>query len=237
MITITHYYNTLPPSTSVNSPYNTRYNINWVLKCGDVHRHPGYCRIYHSCRGCCLLLGPPIALLYIKEYAQHLVVNTNRQYDILHNTAEGHDRDMKLATWIIQGAHDTVTLQHWANVLGLNQQCRITFSGIQEYYPGFPLPEAATTALNNEYKCHAAHGMEPPIAFLVCNAVVPHVLERIYSPNGLAGVRRLQLPNEPRRTIARVYCKVSRHNKPDVDLFLETLKPCDILMGHYNDDI
>ena len=91
---------------------------------------------------------------------------------------------MKLAAWNIQGAHGTVSLQHWASVLHLIQRCRIDLCGIQEYNPGFPLPEAATTALNNDYRCYAAPGTEPGIAFLVRNVMVPHVLETLYSPNG-----------------------------------------------------
>ena len=67
--------------------------------------------------------------------------------------------------------------------------------------------------------------------------MVPHVLETIYSPNGLAGVLKLQLPNGPRCTIACVHSKFSRHDKQEVDLFLETMKPYDILMADYNDDI
>ena len=67
--------------------------------------------------------------------------------------------------------------------------------------------------------------------------MVPHVLEPLYSPNGLAGAIRLQLPNSPRRTIARVYSKFSRQDKQEVDLFLHTLQPYDIIMGDYNDDI
>ena len=111
----------------------------------------------------------------IEEYAQQLVVNTNRQYDNLDSAAEGQDRDMKLATWNIQGAQGTVSLQRRASVLHLIQQCRIDLCGIQEYNPGFPLPEEATTGLNNDYKSFAAPGTEPRIAFLVRNAMVPHI--------------------------------------------------------------
>ena len=119
MITITHCYNTLPHNTSVVRPYNTRYNSDWVLRCGDVHPNPGHRRIYHLRRDCRLVPGPPVPLLDIEEYAQHLVDNTNRQYDNLDNAAEGHDWDMKLATWNIQGAQGTVSLQRWADVLHL----------------------------------------------------------------------------------------------------------------------
>ena len=108
---------------------------------------------------------------------------------------------------------------------------------MQEYNLGFPLLEAATIALNNEYKCYTAPGTEPRVAFLVRNRVVPHVLETLYSPNGLAGALIPQLPNGPRRTIACVYSKFSRHDKQEVDLFLQTLKPYDIIMGDYNDHI
>ena len=75
------------------------------------------------------------------------------------------------------------------------------------------------------------------IAFLIRNTEVPHVLETLYSPNGLAGAIRLQLPNSPRRTIACMYSKFSRQDKPEVDLFLQSLQPYDIIMGDYNDDI
>ena len=165
------------------------------------------------------------------------MVNTNRHYDNLDNAANGQDRDIKLGTWNIQGAQGTVSLQRWASVIHPIQQCRIDLCGIHDYNPGFPLPEAATTALNNDHKCYAAPGTEPRIAFLVRNTMVPHVLETLYSPNGLAGALRLQLPNGPRRTIACVYSKFRGHDKQEVDLFLQTLKPYDIIMGDYNDDI
>ena len=119
------------------------------------------------------------------------MLNTNRQYDNLDNAAEGQVRDMKLATWIIQDAQGAVSLQRWASVLHLIQQCRIDLCGIQEYNPGFPLPEAATTALKNDYKCYAAPGTEPRIPFLVRNALVPHGFETLYPPKGLAGALKL----------------------------------------------
>ena len=50
-ITKTHYYNTLPLNISVTSPYNTRYNSNWVLQCGDVHPNLGHRRIYQRSAG------------------------------------------------------------------------------------------------------------------------------------------------------------------------------------------
>ena len=179
----------------------------------------------------------PVPLLDIEEYAPHLVVNTNRQYDSLDNVANEQDRDMKVATWNIQGAQGTVSLQRWTSVLHLIHQCCIELRGIQEYNPGFPLPEAATTALNNEYKCYVAPGTEPRVAFLVRNTVVPHVLETVYSPNGLAGALRLQLPDGPRRTIVCVYSNFSQYDKQEVDLFLQTLKPYDIIIGDYKDNI
>ena len=217
----TPYYNTLLQSISFNSPHNTRYNSKWVLQCGDAHPNLAHRRIYQLRRDCRLVPGPPVPLLDIEEYAQHLVVNMNRQYDSLDNVTNEQDRDMKLAMWNIQGAQGTVRQQRWASVLHLVQQCRIDRCGIQEYKPGFPLPEAATTVINNEYKCYAARGNEPRVAFLVRNTVVPHVLETLYSPNGIAGALRLQLPNSPRRTIACVYSKFSRHDKQEVDLFLQ----------------
>ena len=47
----------------------------------------------------------------------------------------------------------------------------------------------------------------------------------------------LQLPNSPRRTIACAYSKFNRQDKQEVDLFLQSLQPYDIVMGDYNDDI
>ena len=67
--------------------------------------------------------------------------------------------------------------------------------------------------------------------------MVPHILETLYSPNGLAGAIRIQLPNSPRRTIACVYSKFNQQDKQEVDLFLQSLRPYDIIMGDYNDDI
>ena len=165
MTTITHHYNTLPQNASVMGPYNTRYNSKWVLRCGDVHPNPGHCGIYHLRRDCRLVPRPPVLLLDKENYPQHLLVNTNRQYDNVDKAAEGHDRDMKLATWNIQGAQGTVILQRWANTLHLIQQCRIDLCGIQEYNLGFRLPEAATTPLNNDYKCYTAPGTETKDSF------------------------------------------------------------------------
>ena len=99
------------------------------------------------------------------------------------------------------------------------------------------MPEAATTALNDNYKCYATPGNEPQVAFIVRNTVVPHVLETLYSPNGLAGAIRLQLPNSLRLTIVCVYSKFNRQDKQEVDLFVQSLQPYDIIMGDYNDDI
>ena len=144
---------------------------------------------------------------------------------------------MKLATWDTEGAQGSVTLQRWASALQLISQCRIDLCGIQEYNPCFPKSEAATTALNNNYKCYAAPRTEPRLAFIVRNTVVPHILETFYSPNGLAGAIRLQLPDRPRRTMACVYSKFNRQDKQEVDLFLQSLQPDDIVMGDYNDDI
>ena len=231
------YYHAPVSNTTVTSPHNTRYNNNWVLQCGDVHPNPGQRRIYQLRRGCRDVLGSPVPLLDIEEYAQHLVVNTNRRYDSLDDTTTAKDHDMKLASWNIQGAQGSVSLQRWANTLHLISQCRIDLCGIQEYNPCFPKPEAATTALNNDYKCYAASRTEPRVAFIVRNTVVPHILETLYSPNGVAGAVTIQLPNSPRRTIACVYSKFNRQDKQEVDLFLQSLGPYDIVMGDYNDDI
>ena len=67
--------------------------------------------------------------------------------------------------------------------------------------------------------------------------MVPHALETLHSPNGLAGALTLQLPNDPRRTIACVYSKSSRRDKQEVDLFLQSVKPYYIIIPDYNDDI
>ena len=45
------------------------------------------------------MCGDPVPLLDIEEYAQHLVVNTNRRYDRLDNATIAKDHDMKLASW------------------------------------------------------------------------------------------------------------------------------------------
>ena len=68
---------------------------------------------------------------------------------------------MKLASWNVQGAQGTLSLQRWANILQLIHECGVSLAGIQEYRPGFPLPEAATTALQNDYKCYASPGKWP----------------------------------------------------------------------------
>ena len=90
--------------------------------------------------------GPSVPLLNIEEYAGHLVVNTNKHYDSLDKAAECTDRDMKLATWNIQGAQGTVSLQRLANVLHLIQQCRIDVRGIREYNRVFPYPSGHDSA-------------------------------------------------------------------------------------------
>ena len=114
------------------------------------------------------------------------------------------------------------------------QHFKVCYSRTQKFFTvPFPPP---TTAPNNDYKCYAAPGTEPRIAFLIRNAMVRHVLETLYSPNGLARALRLQLANGPQRTIACVYSKFSRHDKQEVDLFLRTVKPYNIIMGYYNDN-
>ena len=85
------YYNTLLQSISVNSPHNTPYNSKWVLQCGDVHPNPGHRRIYQLRRDYRLVPGPDVPLLDIEEYAHHLVMNSNRQYDSLDNIANEQD--------------------------------------------------------------------------------------------------------------------------------------------------
>ena len=70
-------YHTPVSIPTVTSPHNTRFNNNWVLQCGDVHPNPGHRRIYQLRRDCRQVPGPPVPLLDIEEYAQHLVVNTS----------------------------------------------------------------------------------------------------------------------------------------------------------------
>ena len=147
------YYHAPVPSTTVISPHNTRYNNKWVLQCGDVHPNPGHRRIYQLRRDCRHVPRPPVPLLDIEEYAQHLVVNTNRQHDGLDNVTNTQDRDMKLATWNIQGAQGSVTLQRWANVLHLMQRWANVVSTSAAYknitrascYRRRPLPHSTTT--------------------------------------------------------------------------------------------
>ena len=93
--------------TTVTSPYNTRYNTNWVLQCGDVHPNPGHRRIYQLRQGCRDVQGPPILLLDIEEYAQHLVVNTNRRYDSLDDAATAKDYDLTPIT----GRHELIPVR------------------------------------------------------------------------------------------------------------------------------
>ena len=128
-----HYYHALVLSNSVISPHNTRYNNKWVLECGDVDPNPGHRRIHQLERDCRLVPGHPIPLLDIEEYTQHLVVNTNRQYNSLDNATNTQDRHTKLATWNIQGAQGSGTLQLWASVLHFVKQYCINLCGIQKH--------------------------------------------------------------------------------------------------------
>ena len=109
--------------------------------------------------------------------------------------------------------------------------------GIQEYNPGFPLLEAATTARQSDYKCYAAPGTGPRMAFLVRNHTVPNILETIYSLQGLAAALRFQLSHGPRRTIVCVYPKCTPRDKTEVDRFIRCIDPYHIIMGDFNDDI
>ena len=61
------------------------------------------------------------------------------------------------------------------------RDCRIDIARIWDYNPGFPLPDAATAALHTSFKCHAAPGTGPRVAFPVRNTVEPYILETIYS--------------------------------------------------------
>ena len=144
---------------------------------------------------------------------------------------------MKLALWNVQGAQGTLTLQRWANILQLIHECGVSLAGIQEYNPGFPLPEAATTALQNDYKCYASPVNGPRVAFLFRNHIVLHILEVIYSPRGLAAALRFQLPHGPRRTVLCVYSKFTTRDKTEVDDFIQSMEPYDIIMVDFNDNI
>ena len=94
--------------------------------------------------------------------------------------------------------------QLWSNIIHLVSDCRIDICGIQEYDPRFPLPKAATTALHNNYKCKAAPSTGPMVALPAKDTTVPHILEVIASPRGLAAALRLQLPLGLRCTIVCV---------------------------------
>ena len=118
-----------------------------------------------------------------------------------------------------------MSLQRWSNIVHLVSDCRTDLCGIQEYDPGFPLPEAATTALHNDYKCYAAPGMGPRMAFLAKNTLVSHKLGVIHSPRGLAAALRLRLPNGPQRTIVCVYSKFTPRDKTEVDQFIHSTTP------------
>ena len=100
-----------------------------------------------------------------------------------------------------------------------------------------PLPEAATTALQNDCKCYASPGNGPHVAFLVKNHIVPHILGVIYSPQGLAAALRFQLPHSPRRTMLYVYSKFTARDKIEVDDFIQSMEAYDIVMADFNDDI
>ena len=106
---------------------------------------------------------------------------------------------MKLMIWSVQGAQGTLRLQRWANILHLVKDRHIDLCGIQQYDPGFPLPEAATTAPQHNYKCYAAPMTEPRVAFLAKNSLVPQMLEVVYSPQGLVKAARntLDLDSQP----------------------------------------
>ena len=105
--TTTHYFKAFRSTARITHATTA----SGFLQCGDVHPNPGHRRIYQLRRDCRLVSGPPVPLLDIEEYAQHLVVNTNRQYESLDNVANEQDRDMKLATWNIQGSQGTFSLQ------------------------------------------------------------------------------------------------------------------------------
>ena len=117
---------------------------------------------------------------------------------------EHQDLDMKLATSIAHGAQGSPGLQRWSSIIHLVINCFIDFYGIQEYDPGFRLPEAATTALHNDYKFYTVPGTGLRVAF-VAKTHWPHTYRRSYTPHGLAAALRFLLPHGARRTIMCVY--------------------------------
>ena len=62
------------------------------------------------------------------------------------------------------------------------------------------------------------------------------VLEVVYSPRGLAAAPRLQLPHRPRRTTVDVYSKFITRKKTEVDHFVTSMSPYDIIVGDFSDD-
>ena len=63
-------------------------------------------------------------------------------------------------------------------------KCHVDIAGQQEYRPGFPLADAATTALWTGYKCYQAPGTGLQVALVIHNKVVPFVLETMYTHRG-----------------------------------------------------
>ena len=53
--------------TTVTSPYNTRYNTNWILQCVDVHPNPGHRRIYQLRRDARMCGDPPYRSLTLRS--------------------------------------------------------------------------------------------------------------------------------------------------------------------------
>ena len=81
--------------------------------------------------------------------------------------------------WNVHGAKGSLCLQWWSNIIHLVSNRSVEKCGMQEYDPAYPLPEAATAALHNEYKCYAAPGTGLRLAVLAKDTGVPHILEII----------------------------------------------------------
>ena len=100
-----------------------------------------------------------------------------------------------------------------------------------------PRPKAATAALQNDYKCYTAPGTGPRVVFLAKNTLVLHILEVVYSLLGLAVALRLQLSHGPQCTLVYVYFKLTVRDKKEVDHFIPSMCPYDIIMGRFNNVI
>ena len=131
---------------------------------------------------------------------------------------------------------DSLSLQRWANILHLVSDYHIDLCGIQEYDAGFPLPRRqpplSATTISIIRARHGNPGGRPGQ-----NTLVPHVLEVVYSPQGLAAALRHQLLHGARHTTVCVYSKFIARAKTEVDPFIHSMTPYGIIMGYFKDDI